>query len=493
MYCSSNVNIYSFKLKFLLFFFYASLLTSCGGGSDKEKSEPQISLTAPSQLWTDSGISLRVNASGFDMDTIVYSVDGVAVDNYFSLSGIFTSEPSTQNFDIGVSGLSFNATDALGNKSSTTWRYKVDANVGDAWDIPNLVVNVPEMPVITNNIGQIIPSRSEIINVDVYNTIQITRSGRVYLFLNTSSSASDWTQQYHYISEVCIGDGAVDLDIFRVELVCQHKNHPPETWFGDRIFSLDQNGNEFITDGVEYLQPYRYSRNLVFKFDQLNLSPIMQAISTSSTLPSSRVSIFDEVPLSSFTLTPLDYGDSFWMVDDLMPELLPGIYYSRDRSFQLKSNGDIIDADNSVLFDEASSQYLSGFGGETPATYGDCDVSGSIHSDQVWGYSSNNLDELPVYDLTMNIQDCTVPIQANGNSKNNSLKHASAHFFWSNYNSWNFLDYNATRIATINIVGQAADTDENLTYIFQVYRVCDEFNVPTNYGNQAGVICPVND
>lgn len=480
--------IHAYKSVFLLFLIF-SLLFGCGGDSNEESSKPQISVTAPIELWTDSGIYIRVNASGFDMNSIVYSVDGATIDENFAVSGIYTSEPSTQNFDIGNSGISFNATDALGNRNYTTWRYKVNANISGDWQIPNLTVNVPQMPDITNNFGQIIPSRNEIIDADVYQTIKMTRSGRVYLSLMTSSYSPDFLQQ-HFISESCAGDGSVDLNIFSVELVCQHKNHAPERFLSSfsQIVNLDQDGNPFITDNVEHLRPYRYTRSLVLKFDQSDTSKTMQMISTSSNLPSTRFSIFDEVPPSSFTLSPLESGDVSWMEDYFVPELLPGIYYSADKSFQLKSNGDIIDADNSILFDENSSQYLS-YWYQSPTTYGDCDVYGSVHSDPVWNFSSNDDDELPFYDLTMNIQNCTVPIQENGFSKNKSLEHASAHLYWSR-NGGNWMDGITT--ATIQIQGQVSNSEENenLTYGFIAYRVCDEFNVPTNFGNQAGVVCP---
>lgn len=478
--------IHFYKSTFLLFLFCACLLIGCGGGSDEESSEPQISVTAPSELWTDSGIYIKVNTSGFDMNSIVYSVDGTAIDNNFSVSGIYTLDPSTQNFDIGSFGLSFNATDALGNRNYTSWRYKVNANISGAWQIPNLTLNVPQMPIITNNFGQIIPSRYEIIDVDVYQTIRMTRSGRVYLSLRTSSFSPDWSAQ-HYISEVCVGDGTVNLDIFSIELVCQHKNHPPETFIDGRIVTLDQNGYEFMTDDVEYLRPYRYTRSLVLRFDQSDTSQIMQMISTNSNLPSTRFSIYDEVPPSSFILSPLEYSDLSWVEDDYVPELLPGIYYAAEKSFQLKSNGDIVDADNSILFNENSPQYLQ-YWSQSPTTYGDCDVSGFIHSDPVWNFSSNDDDELPIYDLTMNIQNCTVPIQENGFSSNKSLEHASAHLYWSN-NGWY---WDGITTAAIQIQGQVSNSEENenLTYGFLAYRVCDEFNVPTNFGNQAGVVCP---
>lgn len=120
-------------------------IVSCGGGggSSESASPPLISVSGPSEVWSDdTSWTAKLNASNMDLESVAFTITGgdesIGID---TVSGMINDPSSDSGVEPGLNRFTITAVDATGATASTVWDLKSNASMIGIWlyldpDIP---------------------------------------------------------------------------------------------------------------------------------------------------------------------------------------------------------------------------------------------------------------------------------------------------------------------------------------------------------------------
>lgn len=183
-----NIKNNIFKLSFFL---STIILESCGGSSN---STPSIEIEAPSEIWSDEGVSVEIKTKNMDSSTTVFNINTNSGDlPEFSKTGMITIPASEKNTEVGDYGFIIQAADANGKNVSTTWTFSVLPALNNVWaNTYGFIEPVLILDFIVNN--NLIPPSA---------ILTTSRSGKSILEIKNPNCTA---MSGHCQIETCIGE-----------------------------------------------------------------------------------------------------------------------------------------------------------------------------------------------------------------------------------------------------------------------------------------------